>query len=206
MQPVFQIYEDFDPTPDQTREYMLSCRYDQIGNYPGFRAVPSQEWVDHQKILLENVIEDEVVLWQDYFTYPLLFHWSHDGHISWIHHDYSALSGDLRKDNIEVWAGIHYMTPDAPIEAGTALYRRKDDHADGLFHPNRKGGPDADIDMYDSGSENMDEWEMSAWCGNVYNRLVTYRAHLYHRNLCGFGTNKRNGRLTQLFFYGRKLS
>jgi hypothetical protein len=36
--------------------------------------------------------------------------------------------------------------------------------------------------------------------GNLFNRMIMYRADNYHMSLDYFGNNKENGRLFQVFF------
>lgn len=44
--------------------------------------------------------------------------------------------------------------------------------------------------------------ELEIAAGNVYNRLIIYPGTKLHRSILpGFGNNKQNGRLTQVFFF-----
>jgi hypothetical protein len=86
------------------------------------------------------------------------------------------------------WAGVLYLTPDAPVTAGTGIFRHKQTK---IFQ-----GPS------NHHNTNDDEWELITLIGNIYNRLVLYKATLYHRSLiAGFGDSKETGRLTQVFFF-----
>lgn len=77
---------------------------------------------------------------------------------SWIHVD----------DDVDL-AGLLYLTPNAPISAGTTTYTPP---------------PHKEVDKI----------------GNVYNRLVMYRATTYHKSSGYFGSTVNDGRLTQVFF------
>lgn len=78
----------------------------------------------------------------------------------------------MHRDPCE-WAGILYLTPNAPLEAGTGIY---------------KG------DLTNS--------ELVNGIGNVYNRIILYPGEMLHRSIVsGFGSNKETGRLTQTFFF-----
>ena len=58
-----------------------------------------------------------------------------------------------------------------------------------------KGAPSGD-DMQD-----YTKWEMVDRVGNVFNRLIMYRADNYHVSLDYFGKDINDGRLFQVFFF-----
>lgn len=83
-----------------------------------------------------------------------------------------------RKDDGDSWihvdndvnlAGLLYLTPNAPVSAGTTTYSPP---------------PHVEVDNI----------------GNIFNRLVMYRADTYHKSSQYFGTDLKDGRLTQVFF------
>jgi hypothetical protein len=53
------------------------------------------------------------------------------------------------------------------------------------------------------GHDMMDytKWEMVDRVGNVFNRLIMYRADNYHVSLDYFGKDLNDGRLFQVFFF-----
>ena len=104
---------------------------------------------------------------------------------SWIH-----------TDKWNNWAGVLFMTPNAPLSAGTAFYRFKDGamcEEDGKILNN--------IDEVDRFSQDLTKWEMVDSVGNVFNRLVLFNAHRYHMSMDYFGDTKENARLFQTFFF-----
>jgi hypothetical protein len=54
-----------------------------------------------------------------------------------------------------------------------------------------------------SGDDTQDytKWEMVDRVGNVFNRLIMYRADNYHVSLDYFGKDLHDGRLFQVFFF-----
>jgi Family of unknown function (DUF6445) len=110
----------------------------------------------------------------------------------------SAADGDswIHQDNNVLVAGILYLSPDAPIDSGTTIYRCKDQqkwldlHIDDMKKINRLERKD----LYDSLFEPVDV------IGNVYNRLVVYSGDDFHKSNNYFGATKRDSRLTQVFF------
>lgn len=77
---------------------------------------------------------------------------------SWIHTDHTVSV-----------AGLLFLTPNAPLEAGTLMY---------------SAPPHEVVDTI----------------GNVYNRLIMYRANIYHKSAQYFGNSLETGRLTQVIF------
>jgi hypothetical protein len=49
--------------------------------------------------------------------------------------------------------------------------------------------------------QDMTKWDIVDKFGNIFNRLIMYRADNYHMSLDYFGNNKENGRLFQVFFF-----
>lgn len=100
------------------------------------------------------------------------------GERSWIHHD----NGDTN------WAGIIYLTPNAPLSGGTGFYKLK-------------GGDfiESNNNIDKNGYDNT-KWEVVSTVGNIFNRLVLFRSNQFHMSLDYFGDDFDNGRLIQLFF------
>jgi hypothetical protein len=104
---------------------------------------------------------------------------------SWIHRDCTD------------WAGVLYLTPNAPINSGTAFYKHKETGLEKI----EKDTPKEISKKLDNDSYNMDKWEMVDMVGNKFNRLVLFRGTRSHKSMEYFGEDKNNGRLFQLFFF-----
>jgi len=183
---MFIIKENFYHDPDSMREYALSLEFSVQGNYPGFRTKPPEEiwWRDYIKQYLEEEILHKKII-RFPCDYNTSFQYTTKDAVTWVHHDDTT------------WAGIVYLTPNAPIESGTAIYQHKESK---IFE--YKAG---DFD-YNSTSTSMADWDMIAFSGNIYNRLVLYKGTYYHRSvLPGFGTDARTGRLFQTFFFDTEV-
>ena len=96
---------------------------------------------------------------------------------SWIHSDFHNM-----------WAGVIYLTPDAPASSGTAFYRHKET---GKYRRDP-----VDYEGYD-----YTKWEKFDVIGNKYNRLILFRGDLFHASLDYFGHDLGTGRLFQTFFF-----
>ena len=184
------ILDDFYTDPMETREMALSQEFSVQGNYPGIRtpSVLNQSVYDVvQKIIFPA--GGKITRWDmDQYTGSFQYTTSRDR--SWIHADQTT-----------IWAGVCYLTPDAPLSAGTGLFRHK---PTGLEMAPRN--PDGSYNMellnqiYQD-SQDMTKWEMTERLSNKFNRLVIYRGDYFHMSLDYFGTDKYNGRLFQTFFF-----
>ena len=94
-----------------------------------------------------------------------------------------------------------FLTPNAPITAGTGLFRHKET---GIHTAPLKGDGTYDYEMLNKiylDSQDMTKWEMTDRVANVFNRLVIYRGDYFHASLDYFGRNLEDGRLFQTFFF-----
>ena len=51
----------------------------------------------------------------------------------------------------------------------------------------------------------MTKWEMHTMVGNVFNRLVLYKANQWHQSLDYFGNDMYDGRLFMTFFFNTEI-
>lgn len=168
------IVDDFLDSPNKVRASALSLEFYRTGDYPGARTDRAD--YDYEKYItekIESILNCKIAEFkQDSFCFQLCL----EDHETWIHHDETE------------WAGILYLTPDAPAGAGTAIYRHI---PTGIYN-----GP-AELDVKD-----INNWEIITAIGNVYNRMVLYKGQHFHRSLIpGFGQDTASGRLTQTFFF-----
>jgi hypothetical protein len=94
-------------------------------------------------------------------------------------------------------AGVLFLTPNAPIEAGLSLLRGR---LSGLRR--RSNDPRLMALTFGDGAEfDRSRWEEVDRIGNVYNRLVLFDAHFAHGASSYFGSTLEDGRLFQNFFF-----
>jgi hypothetical protein len=95
------------------------------------------------------------------------------------------------------YAGVLFLTPDAPIESGISFFRGR---SSGL----RRRSSDADLMYKTFGADaefDRSRWEEIDRVANIYNRLVLFDAHLAHGASAYFGDCIQNARLFQNFFF-----
>lgn len=188
-----QIIDNFYDNVDDVRAWALSRDYGIMGNYPGQRTAPDIN--DGIRDYISSHIEPMhgKILWPDPHnleSYCGSYQYTTAQDRTWIHAD----SGTK-------WAGVLYLTPDAPLSGGTGLFRHKETGLDTL--PRNEDGTINQklLDYIYQDAQDMTKWEMTDRIANVYNRLVIYRGDYFHASLDYFGKDINSGRLFQTFFF-----
>ena len=169
------IIDDFLDNPDEIRNFVIDSKvpFDKTDSYPGKRT-PAVDNPDYKNMIVEKlheVLPFKIKMIADSYCFQLCL----SSEESWVHLD--------RSD----WTGVLYLTPNAPNESGTLLFKEDGE----LIKRLRKG---------EAGKMKAD---LMSTLGNVYNRLVLFRGgDIPHRSgIPGFGQCVESGRLTQVFFF-----
>ena len=177
---MFIIHDGFYTNPEEVRDYALEQEFSVEGNYPGLRTGPYPEpYFTRMRGAIEDIIHKKITYWPS--GYNTAFQYTTNESKTWTHYDATN------------WAAVVYLTPDAPIESGTGVYR----HRETGIYKHEEGQPD-----YNELDHSEEDWDLLDSCGNVFNRIVLYEGNLYHRSILpGFGEDKYDGRLFQTFFF-----
>lgn len=188
------VIDNFYNNPYEVREHILTQDFLVRGNYPGQRTISYAS--NHLKEIIQEYVRpfggeitefpipkedgsDAAGIYNGSFQYTT----SRDR--SWVH-----------IDGYNNWAGVLYLTPDAPLTSGTSFYQ---------FHDGTNCKQDMDIlknkDELDKCSQDMTKWKKMDQVGNVFNRLILFNSNRFHMSMDYFGDSKENGRLFQLFFF-----
>lgn len=98
------------------------------------------------------------------------------------------------------YAGVLYLTPDAPADAGTSFYRQR--LADGRPGGNRVVEPHANlVDALGTRFVPPDSFVEDVRVPNRFNRLLVYSAALVHSATAYFGTELADARMASVFFW-----
>ncbi|XWV26695.1 hypothetical protein QJ857_gp0362 [Tupanvirus soda lake] len=179
IRPNIIIVDNFYDDPDEIRNIALQQNYDIKGNYPGGRTKTFA--TDQLKQRFEMIIGKKITYWPD--GYNGAFQITNKDHKSWIHRDKTDYSA------------IIYLTPNAPANAGTILYKHK---ATGIQYTFDDDDQEKILNI-DSNNENA--WEQVDIVGNLYNRCVLFNGKCSHKSNVYFGDTKENSRLIQTFFF-----
>jgi hypothetical protein len=163
------IVDNFLDNPDKVRESALIIDYNKMGSFPGFRSLKAD--IEYRKMIKQKL--EKVLGFQIFFPYKsdsFCFQICLEDHKSWIHIDEHE------------WASVLYLTPDAPVSSGTAIY---------------------DLSTIKTSKYKDEDFSLNSFFGNVYNRMIIYKGNkLFHKSfVSGFGNNIFNGRLIQVFFF-----
>lgn len=188
------VIDNFYNNPQDTRNYILTQEFTVRGNYPGQRTI------SYANKELKEIIQEYVKPFGGKITdFPMpkedgsdagtiyngAFQFTTSRDRSWVH-----------VDGFNNWAGVLFMTPNAPLSAGTAFYSFQDGTSckrDMEILENK-----AEIDKY---SQDLTKWNQVDNAGNVFNRLILFNSNRFHMSMDYFGDSKENGRLFQVFFF-----
>jgi hypothetical protein len=188
------IIDDFYSDVDVVREFALQQDFSVRGNYPGPRTQTFLN--DSMKTTIESIVKPmygSVTYWsEEQYTGAYQYTTSRDR--SWIHADQTTK-----------WAAVCYLTPNAPLSAGTGLFKHKPTGCT-MAPKNEDGSYNEELlkEIYKD-SQDMTKWELVDRLANVYNRLVMYRGDHFHMSLDYFGQDLYDGRLFQTFFFDTEL-
>jgi hypothetical protein len=184
------IIDNFYSDVDKVREFALSQEYPVNGNYPGKRTKSFLN--DSMKETIESIVlpfYGKVINWSEN-SYTGSYQYTTSRDRSWVHADQTTK-----------WAGVCYLTPNAPLSSGTGLFKHiptgltmAPKNPDGTYNIEL-------LNQINKDSQDMTKWELVDRIANVYNRLVLYRGDHFHISLDYFGQDINDGRLFQTFFF-----
>lgn len=171
------IVDNFYADPMSVRNFALQQEFNCHGNFPGIRT--KSFMTDDVKKAIEHYMQ---------FAGKITNLYEETGHTGAFQLATSTDRTWIHCDHFNMWAGVCYLTPDAPHTSGTGLFRHK-----ATGHYRREG---QNYEAYD-----YTKYDLFDVVGNKFNRLVIYRGDLFHASLDYFGDNLQNGRLFQVFFF-----
>lgn len=175
------IVDNFYDNPDAVREYALEQEYFDDEGYIG-RRTRKQFLFPGIKESFEEIIGKKITKWEDYgmngrfqFNYsgePLVYHCDR-----------------------QHWAGMIYLTPDAPPQCGTSTYRHRETKIHHNSHPDIMKCFNQKTFLDRTPYDRIDSF------GNVYNRLVIFDGGCIHSASEYFGSCLEDCRVWHMFFF-----
>ena len=175
------IVDNFYKNPDDIRKFALSLEYNYHKDYHKGKRTDRPYRFNGLKEQFEKIIGIKIKNWEDYGTNGVF---------------QTCVAGDQLVYHIDQqqYAGIIFLTPDAPPESGTTLYRSK--------HTKKtKVSKEEYNQVFKNGFLDSTAFDVVDVVGNVYNRLIIFDSQQIHSASTYFGNNLNNGRLFQLFFF-----
>ena len=191
------VIENFYPRPDEVRAQALRMSYEEPEGLTGWRTRPFEH--RDTRPAIERALGQPVHNWE----------FDPDDLVVANGSFFCGLSAGPRAERV----GVHYdvprsyitmvvyLTPDAPIDAGTSFWQHR--RTGLLAAPTRGdavrlGATQRELDAeLERSSGDPRRWIEVDRVGNVYNRAVVYASGLLHSATRHFGRNIRTGRLYQ---------
>lgn len=174
------VVDNFYSDPDAIREYALQQEFkEDLRFYKGLRTIKPYH-PPGIKEAFESIIGEKILSFGEGVNGCFQITMAKDPQV--YHYD------------MQNWAAMIYLSPNAPIESGTRLHRSR---LNGTRRSSDFGADEAfGGNFYDS-----TKFDIVDSAANIYNRLVIMDAKCFHSAGPYFGDNIHNSRLTHLFFF-----
>lgn len=188
-QPTIVVVDNFLENPDEVREQVLK--------------IPKDEWISRGSVGLRSEPNPYGEIYRPIFEKLLGIktnpeEWGGEGGTHGCFQWSPAETGQVVHCDATDWAGIIFLSPDAPPRTGTWLMKHKDT---GKTH--REQGLE-DVFIGNQAQWDVHPFEKIDDIGNVYNRLILWNGRHLHTAGSYFGESIDNSRLYQVFFFNEK--
>ncbi len=198
------ILENFYEDPDAIRTFALSQRYqfrhelkDVPYVFPGCRT---KDLSVINKPMFEKVSKKIISL----------FHNTENDYMQWgISTNFQSVSeeyghGVIHVDYDAVFAAVLYLSPNAPLDAGTSIFKPNKSFDKEKY----EAALDDGVKRFKAGNPKMDTsyhamFDEVLRINNVYNTLILYEGRHYHAANKFFGKTLKDSRLAQVFFVSK---
>jgi hypothetical protein len=175
------IIDNFYEDPYAVREFALQQEYFDDPGYIG-RRTRTQHFFPGVKEAFEEIMNTRITEWESY------------GMNGRFQHNFAGEKLVYHCDE-QMWAGMIYLTPDAPPQCGTSTYRHRETKVHHSSHPRIMECFNQKTFLDKTPYETVDVF------GNVFNRLVIFDGHLIHAASEYFGSDINDCRLWHMFFF-----
>lgn len=186
--PSYLVVDNFFENPNLYRDFALKQLFGKSTGSAGYRT----SYVfrpDSLKQRFEQLLGKKIINWENYCVNGCFQYCNKNDQI--VYHC-----------DTQEYAGIIYLTPNAPPDAGTSLYRSK---VNGLMKiegaKSEKSIPALYDETFAKGFFDASQFDLVDKIGNVYNRLVLWDGQIIHAASDYFGDDINNSRLFQIFFF-----
>jgi len=196
------IVDNFYKDPDEVRKLALAQTYypaseldNSEGIFPGKRT---HELGSIDSDFFRYSVDKLIGVFHDYSTQTVKWNISNKFQLidasydsDWIHSDVGCM-----------FAAIIYLTPNAPLTAGTSIYQPNSKFDKKIYEQlNHEKFELYKSNKYTESKNTINNmFTETVRVNNVYNRLLVYEAEQFHGGHGFFGHNNIDSRLTQIFF------
>ena len=198
------VINDFYDDPDAIRQFALAQKYtfrheekDLDYVYPGCRTKDLHELDGAlQAAVLKKLVSVFHIAEHD------LMRWAISSSFQSVSEIYKE--GVIHTDTNTIFAGVLYLTPNAPLNSGTSLYRKNASFNQKQYQQ----ACDQNTERFKTGKIIMDTSFHSMFdevvrVNNVYNTLILFEGDMYHAANKFFGKTLDDSRLAQVFFVNK---
>jgi hypothetical protein len=185
------IVDDFYADPDLIRNYAMNNLNFEHSNYHKGKRSADRFILEGTKEKFEQIIGRKVT------------NWNHEKYANGVFQYCTSQDPIVYHVDTQTYAAMVFLTPDAPLETGTAFYKSKVTGAiefSGEFDQEEFNktfkGVSNELNFFDK-----TQYELMDTAANVYNRLVLFNAKRIHAATQYFGDAIENARFFQLFFF-----
>jgi hypothetical protein len=187
------VVDDFYADPDAVREFAMNNLEFQPSNYHKGERATQRFILDGTKEKLEEIMGLKIT------------NWNHGGYANGIFQFCTADQPIVYHVDQQMYAAMVYLTPDAPPQTGTAMYRSKVNGIRKFPGQESRMGQEY-VDVFKGLSNEMNfydgtQFEKVDEVGNVYNRLVIFNSSQLHAATEYFGDAIDNARFFHMFFF-----
>jgi hypothetical protein len=185
------VVDDFYDDPNLVRSFaMKKMPYASSGYHKGKRS---------EKFILQGTKEKfESIIGRS------IFNWDYAGYANGVFQYCVETDPIVYHVDSQTFAAIVFLSPDAPLDTGTATYKSKktgvrrltDEDTGKQVYNDTFSNDKGELDFYDSSS-----YELVDRVANVYNRLIIFDAKCIHAATRYYGDSIDNSRLFHIFFF-----
>lgn len=198
------VIENFYENPDAIRKFALAQEYTFCHEklnleyvYPGSRT---KDIFDLDSKLHEKICKKLVSVFHN--TEHDYMRWAISTSFQSVTKEYNQ--GVIHTDQNTIFAGVLYLTPDAPLNSGTSLFKKNKNFDERKYQQalatNDTRFKEGDIAMSTDYHNMFDE---IVRVNNVYNTLIIYEGRHFHAANQFFGKTLKDSRLAQVFFINK---
>lgn len=187
------VVDDFYADPDAVREFAMNNLEFKPSNYHKGERATERFILEGTKEKLEQVMGCKIT------------NWNHPGYANGIFQFCTADQPIVYHVDQQMYAAMVYLTPDAPPQTGTAMYRSKVNGIRKFPTKESRMGQEY-VDVFKGLSNDMNFYDGTQFekvddVGNVYNRLVIFNSSQLHAATEYFGDAIDNARFFHMFFF-----
>lgn len=198
------VIENFYENPDAIRKFALAQKMTYCKDVPNIEYVyPGGRTKDLSN--LDKELFDKICT-----KLVSVFHNAENDHMRWlITTSFQSVTqefnqGVIHTDHNTIFAAVLYLTPDAPLNSGTSLFKPNKKFDEAKYQQalvnNDVRFKAGEIVMDTSYHQMFDE---IVRVNNVYNTLIIYEGRHYHAANQFFGKTLQDSRLAQVFFVNK---